>query len=55
MYDLVTKVRNHLYNKGLIESVSFEISTIVVGNLSVGGTGKTPQIEYLIGLLNDRF
>ena len=52
---MVTTVRNRLYNKNIIESISFETSTIVVGNLSVGGTGKTPQIEYLIELLKDQY
>lgn len=39
------------YDKDLLESKSFEIPVIAVGNLSVGGTGKTPMIEYLIRLL----
>ena len=44
-----------LFDKGILKSTSFDISTIVVGNLSVGGTGKTPQIEYLIRLLKNEF
>lgn len=55
IYGLVTFVRNFLYDKGILKSYSFEIPVIAVGNLSVGGTGKTPQIEYLIRLLSPKF
>jgi tetraacyldisaccharide 4'-kinase len=53
VYWLITYVRNILYDKGLFKSQSYAIPIIAVGNLSVGGTGKTPQIEYLIRLLKD--
>jgi len=55
IYDLVTRVRNFLFDVGFFKSTAFDIPVIVVGNLSVGGTGKTPQIEYLIRLLKDEF
>ena len=55
LYGAITSVRNHLYNRQLLVSTKFKTPTIVVGNLSVGGTGKTPQIEYLIRLLKDSF
>lgn len=55
LYDIITSVRNLLFDMGWIRSTSFKVPTIVVGNLSVGGTGKTPQIEYLIKLLKDEF
>jgi tetraacyldisaccharide 4'-kinase len=55
LYGLVTSVRNYLYNKNIFKSIQFKTPTIVVGNLSVGGTGKTPQIEYLIGLLQKKY
>lgn len=51
-YGLITSIRNFLYDKGILKSYSFDIPIIAVGNLSVGGTGKTPQIEYLIRLLS---
>lgn len=55
LYDLVTTIRNYFYDQGIFKSTSFDIPVIAVGNLSVGGTGKTPQIEYLIRLLqNDK-
>ncbi|PQJ82418.1 tetraacyldisaccharide 4'-kinase [Polaribacter glomeratus] len=53
LYDLVTTIRNMLFDVHFFKSTSFKIPVIVVGNLSVGGTGKTPQIEYLIRLLKD--
>lgn len=55
LYGLITNVRNFLYDKGILKSYSFPIPVIAVGNLSVGGTGKTPQIEYLIRLLSPHY
>ncbi len=45
------RLRNWAFDKGIIRSKKFNIPIIVVGNLNVGGTGKSPQIEYLIRLL----
>ncbi len=53
IYDFVTRIRNRMYDLRLTPSVGFDIPVICVGNLSVGGTGKTPVIEYLIRLLAD--
>ena len=53
IYYLVTWLRNKLYDLGLKKSKSYDFPIICVGNLSVGGTGKTPMIEYLIGLLKN--
>jgi tetraacyldisaccharide 4'-kinase len=55
LYGFITSIRNFLFDKGILASYSFELPIIVVGNLSVGGTGKTPQIEYLIRLLSERY
>jgi len=55
LYGLVTSIRNFLFDKGILKSYSFDLPIIAVGNLSVGGTGKTPQIEYLIRLLSDKY
>ncbi|NJM80577.1 MAG: tetraacyldisaccharide 4'-kinase [Flavobacterium sp.] len=53
VYWIITYIRNFLYDVGLFKSQFYTIPIIAVGNLSVGGTGKTPQIEYLIRLLKD--
>nr|WP_299341492.1 tetraacyldisaccharide 4'-kinase [Allomuricauda sp.] len=51
IYALVVLFRNAMYDKGWFRSNQFTTPTICIGNLSVGGTGKTPMIEYLIKLL----
>lgn len=53
IYFLVTWFRNWLYDKRIKPSKSYDLPIICVGNLSTGGTGKTPMIEYLIRLLKD--
>lgn len=55
LYGFITSIRNFLFDKGIFKSYSFDIPIIAVGNLSVGGTGKTPQIEYLIRLLSPKY
>lgn len=55
LYDLTTRFRNHLYDIQYKKSFKFDTVVINVGNLSVGGTGKTPMIEYLITLLMKEF
>ena len=55
LYGFITGIRNFLYDKGILKSYSFDLPIIAVGNLSVGGTGKTPQIEYLIRLLSPKY
>ena len=51
LYWLGIAIRNWLYNKNIIESTSFGLPLICVGNLSVGGTGKSPMVEYLVSNL----
>ena len=55
LYDLITTIRNFFFDVGIFKQTSFKIPVIVVGNLSVGGTGKTPQVEYLVRLLKDAY
>ncbi len=55
LYGFITSIRNFLFDKNILKSYSFDLPIIAVGNLSVGGTGKTPQIEYLIRLLSPKY
>jgi len=55
VYYGVTWLRNVLYDKKIFKSKSYDFPMICVGNLSVGGTGKTPMIEYLVRLLKDDY
>jgi tetraacyldisaccharide 4'-kinase len=48
-------VRNWLYDQNILKSSSFGLPLICVGNLSVGGTGKSPMVEYLVRLLKDQY
>jgi tetraacyldisaccharide 4'-kinase len=48
LFRLVTEVRNFFYDFGILKSQKSSISSLVVGNLSIGGTGKTPHVEFLI-------
>lgn len=54
LYGGITWTRNTLYNSEILKSTSYKLPVICVGNLNVGGTGKSPMIEYLLNLLKDR-
>ena len=55
LYSLVTGIRNLLFDKGIRKSQQFGLPVISIGNITVGGTGKTPHAEYTATLLKDRF
>ncbi len=55
LYWLIISVRNFLFDKKIFPSTSFALPVICIGNLSVGGTGKSPMVEYLLRLLKDHF
>ncbi len=55
LYGMGVKLRNYMFEIGILKSRSFDTPVISVGNITVGGTGKTPHVEYLIRLLEDKF
>lgn len=55
LYGMGIKLRNNLFDWGILRSQSFDIPIISIGNITVGGTGKTPHTEYLIKLLQKEF
>ena len=54
LYGLGVGFRNMLFEMGILKSHSYKVPVISVGNITVGGTGKTPHVEYLIDLLKDK-
>ena len=53
LYGLGVGIRNYLFDAEILKSKSYSIPVISVGNITVGGAGKTPHVEYLIDLLRD--
>lgn len=54
LYGLGVQLRNKLFDWGWLQSKSFDVPVICIGNLAIGGTGKTPHTEYLIRLLRNQ-
>lgn len=54
LYGSITWVRNFLYNRGVLKSQGFDVPIISIGNLSMGGSGKSPMTEYLVRLLSSQ-
>ena len=54
LYGIGVRIRNWMFDIGMLKSQSYDIPIISVGNITVGGSGKTPHVEYLINLLHDK-
>ena len=54
LYGLGVGIRNIMFETGILKSRAYDIPVIAVGNITVGGSGKTPHVEYLINLLHDK-
>lgn len=55
IYGLVVYIRNQMYDFGILKTREFDVPVISIGNITVGGTGKTPQVEYIVDLLKDKY
>ena len=55
LYGMGVKLRNMLFEIGILKTQSFNMPVVSVGNITVGGTGKTPHVEYLVSILKDQF
>ena len=55
LYGIGVRFRNFLFDVGILKSQDYKVPIISVGNITVGGTGKTPHVEYLVKLLKDQF
>src|SRR5579871_1840274 len=55
VYAFIIRIRNFLFDKNILSSTSFNLPVICVGNLAVGGTGKSPMVEFLIKNLKNEF
>ena len=54
LYGLGVAVRNQMFEMGILKSRAFKVPVISVGNITVGGSGKTPHVAYLVSLLKDK-
>lgn len=55
VYGCIVYIRNRLFDKNFLKSADFNFPLVCVGNLAVGGTGKSPMVEYLVRLLKPQF
>ena len=55
IYGAVVKARNKLYDSGILKETEHDVAVVSVGNLTIGGTGKTPHVEYLVDHLKSQY
>lgn len=51
LYGLITAIRNWMFDKNILPQMEYDVPIVGVGNITIGGTGKTPHVEYIIGML----
>lgn len=54
LYGLGVSIRNKMFDIGILNQKAYDVPVISVGNITVGGSGKTPHVEYLVSLLKDK-
>ncbi len=55
LYGIIIYLRNRAYDLKIFNSREFDVPVISIGNITVGGTGKTPHVEYLVSLLKEKY
>ena len=55
LYGLGVAVRNKLFEQGILKQQEFSVPVVVVGNIAMGGTGKTPHVEYIVEALMEKY
>ena len=55
LYGGILRLRNQLFDKKIFRSAKFDLPVICIGNLSVGGTGKSPMVEYIVSVLHQKY
>ncbi len=55
IYGMVTAVRNRMFDTGILKQQEFDVPVVVIGNIAIGGTGKTPHTEYIIDILRYKY
>ena len=55
LYGLGVAVRNKMFEQGMLRQQEFKVPVVVVGNIAMGGTGKTPHVEYIVEALMDKY
>src|ERR1035438_386021 len=55
IYGLIIYIRNWMFDKNILRSATFNLPLICIGNLAVGGTGKSPMVEFLIAKLKNKY
>ncbi|MDE5919965.1 MAG: tetraacyldisaccharide 4'-kinase, partial [Duncaniella sp.] len=55
LYGLGMAIRNRMFEYGILKQTEFQVPVVVVGNVTMGGTGKTPHVEYIVEALMNKY